>query len=147
MFSDQRFIVRNEKRDVGSYPRACRSRLQVQQEVALPRRSAEVKSQAFPDVVIWCAQLEFYDYASAPRIPKITQKSGFARWQSICFCALLINSLKWFCSYNFRKSGPIRGLFCVNYLRLERETGIEPATSSLGKWPSFDYQELRRLWH
>ena len=30
---------------------------------------------------------------------------------------------------------------------LERETGIEPATSSFGKRPSIDYQEIRRLWH
>jgi hypothetical protein len=29
---------------------------------------------------------------------------------------------------------------------MERETGFEPATSSLGIWSSFEYRELMRSW-
>jgi hypothetical protein len=37
--------------------------------------------------------------------------------------------------------------FLANVLKqMERETGIEPATSSLGKYKSIVNQELRRLW-
>jgi len=31
--------------------------------------------------------------------------------------------------------------------RKERETGIEPATSSLGKWATIESKEQSRLWH
>jgi hypothetical protein len=31
--------------------------------------------------------------------------------------------------------------------RKERETGIEPATSSLGKWTTIESKEQWRLWH
>jgi hypothetical protein len=96
--------ITNLKRRSGNLPRACQSEFQVQQEATMPSRPAEVKAQTFTDVAIWRAQLEFCCYASAPRIPEIAQKSGFARWQSIGFGPLLINRWEGLCSPNFRKS-------------------------------------------
>jgi hypothetical protein len=62
---------------------------------------------------------------------------SFACWQSLSLNVRLLNSLAGPGSSNFRKSVSVGNLFgCKSLKGLERETGIEPATSSLGSWHS-----------